>query len=164
MVACNIASGWHLQGRHVQNPQAGRLISWSASTALTGVASMTRNFCTTTCSASEGASKTAAQSTVPCTTMSSKLRNHMTRAEACVAAVCTCAWLGVAIRGIDPHLTSLLVAAQGPIGAAGAPIGAPIGFPIGLSRAAFDGRGDRDSINGTGAALDCGHLEQVFRD
>lgn len=92
----------------------------------------------------------------------------MTHAVACAAGVCTCAWFGVAVRGIHPHLTSLLAAAQGPIGAAGAPIGAPIGFPIGLpiglNRAALAGRGDRDCINGTVAALDCGHLEQVLRD
>ncbi len=88
----------------------------------------------------------------------------MNHAQACAAALCTCAWVGVAIRGIDPHLASLLAAAQSPIGAAGAPIGAPIGFPIDLSRAAFGGRGDRDSINGAVAALDCGHLEQVLRD
>jgi len=87
----------------------------------------------------------------------------MTRAEGCVAAVRTCAWLGVAIRGIHPYLTSLLAAAQGSIGAAEAPIGAPIGFPIGLSSAAFAGRGNRDSVNGTVATLDCGHLEQVLR-
>ena len=88
----------------------------------------------------------------------------MTHAEGCAAAVCTCAWLGVAIGGVDPHLTSLLATAQGPIRPARAPIGAPIGFPIGLSRAAFGGRGDRESINGTVATLDCGHLEQMLRD